>query len=94
VFLTNLNAPKYKLVSIDLSEPNPQWKELVPEKEDVLQGADCVNKNKLLLNYMHDCKDELFLYDLQSGRELKKFSLEIGTILELNARKKDNFVTK
>lgn len=58
-FKTNLNALKYKLVSIDLSEPEPKWKELVEEKEDVLQSVVCVNKNKLVLNYMHDCKVRL-----------------------------------
>lgn len=91
MFKTNLNALKYKLVSIDLSEANPKFKDFVPEKEDVLQDVSCVNKTKLLVNYMHDCKDEMYLYDLITGKELKKFELEIGTILEISTRKKDNF---
>jgi prolyl oligopeptidase len=118
VFKTNKNAPKYKLISIDLNDASgPKWNELVAEKEDVLQYVSCVNKNKLLLDYMHDCKvyigsfrsltklkllfeavdffpfkDELYMYDLLSGKEICKFQIEIGSILSLSGRKKDDFV--
>lgn len=91
-FKTNLNALKYKLVSVDFNDASPVWRDLVPEKEDVLQTVVCVNQNKLLLNYMHDCKDDLYLYDLITGKEFKKFQLDIGTILDINGRKKDDFV--
>lgn len=37
-------------------------------------------------------KDECYLYDLKTGKELRKFPLEIGTMLEIRGRKKDNFV--
>jgi prolyl oligopeptidase len=55
-FKTNLNALKYKLVQIDFDDDKCEWKDLVPEKEDVLQEVQCVDKTKLLTNYMHDCK--------------------------------------
>jgi prolyl oligopeptidase len=91
IFKTNLGAQNYKLVSIDLSEgEKPEWKELMAESENVLQYVAAVNKTKLLVNYMRDCKDELYLYDLETGKQLKKFALEIGTILELSCRKKDD----
>lgn len=56
VFKTNRNAPKYKLVKIDLSEEEPKWVDLVAEKDKVLQDVNCVNEDKLVLNYMQDCK--------------------------------------
>lgn len=87
------NALKYKLMSIDLSQANPEWKCLVPEKEDVLQSVAAFDNNKLVLNYMHDCKDELFLFELATGKQLKKFVIDIGTIVGIGARKKDNFVS-
>jgi hypothetical protein len=37
-------------------------------------------------------KDELFMHDLLTGKELKKFSIDIGTVLEITARKKQDFV--
>lgn len=55
-FKTNYNAPKYKLVTVDLSHQNPKWRLLVAEKDDVLESVRCVNQTKLLLTYMHDCK--------------------------------------
>ena len=56
IFETNLNALKYKLVSIDLNDAERKWSDFVPEKEDVLQSVSCVNQSYLLLNYMHNCK--------------------------------------
>ena len=114
-FKTNLNALKYKLVQIDFNDPKCQWKDLVSEKEDVLQEVHAVDKTKLLLNYMHDCKvngkfyllvqnynvlkffkriikDELYLYELQTGKQLKKFAIDIGTILTISTKKKYDFV--
>ena len=51
------------------------------------------DNNKLVLNYMRDCKDELFLYDLVTGKQLKKFHIDIGTVIGINAKKKENFVS-
>jgi prolyl oligopeptidase len=59
IFKSNKNAPKYNLISIDVNETSSdlKWNVLVAEKsDDVLQTVGCVNKTKLLLNYMHDCK--------------------------------------
>ncbi len=61
-FKTNSNALKCKLVTVDLSQQNPEWKLLVAEKDDVLENVRCVNKTKLLLNYMHDCKVSKLLF--------------------------------
>lgn len=65
---------------------------MVKEQTDVLKSADCVNKTKLLISYLHDCKDNLYLYDLTNGKELFKFQLPIGTILELACKYDQNFV--
>ena len=59
VFKTNLNALRYKLIRIDLSEQNPKWTDLIPEKEDVIESVKCINQNKLVICYMHDCKVRL-----------------------------------
>jgi hypothetical protein len=65
---------------------------LLPENADVLQDATCVNKNQLLVNYLHDCKDELYLYDLSHGKHLYKFDLPIGSILEISCKYDQDFV--
>ena len=67
-FKTNLKAPHYKLITIDMADPQYEKKDLVPESPtDVLNWALCVSKNKLVLNYLQDVKAALFLHDLATG---------------------------
>ncbi|RMZ95819.1 prolyl endopeptidase [Brachionus plicatilis] len=90
-FKTNSNALRYKLVNVDLADPELKFKNLIPETQDVLQDAYCANEKFLIVNYLHHCKDELALYDLKTGKEIKKFTTEIGTLIELSARKNQDF---
>ena len=65
---------------------------MIAENKDVLQDVTCVNKKQLLVNYLHDCKDELFLHDLSDGKQLYKFDLPIGSILEISSKYDQDFV--
>jgi prolyl oligopeptidase len=60
IFKTNFKAPKNKIITVDIDNNHKkesfEWKNLIPEREDVLQGVSCVDNNKLVINYMHDCK--------------------------------------
>ena len=39
-FRTDLDAPKGRLIAIDLTQPAPdQWQEIIPEREDTLEGV-------------------------------------------------------
>ncbi|XP_006631358.2 prolyl endopeptidase-like [Lepisosteus oculatus] len=89
-FRTNLQAPRYRLINIDLTNPEPSnWTTLIPEHEkDVLGFVACVNIRFLLVNYIHDVKDVLQLYELKSGRFLKNLPLDVGTVVGLSCRKK------
>ena len=49
-------------MSVDLNDQTPVWRELVPENEDVLQSVVCVNQDKLIVNYMHDCKVNIRIF--------------------------------
>lgn len=57
-FKTNKDAPRYKLINIDIDNPDPSsWVELIPEHEtDVLEEALCANGNCLIVVYMQDVK--------------------------------------
>ncbi|KAH9782469.1 prolyl oligopeptidase family protein [Citrus sinensis] len=53
-FRTSKDAPKYKIVRVDLREPN-NWSEVVPEAErDVLESASAANFNQMILSYLSD----------------------------------------
>lgn len=57
-FKTNKDAPRYRVINIDLDRPDPSnWVELIPQHEvDVLEEAICVNGNNLITIYMQDVK--------------------------------------
>ncbi|CAL9240837.1 unnamed protein product [Arabidopsis halleri] len=89
-FLTNKDAPKYKLVRVDLKEPN-SWTDVVEEHEkDVLASACAVNGNHLVACYMSDVKHILQIKDLKSGSLLHQLPLDIGSVSDVSARRKDN----
>ncbi|KAI5617048.1 prolyl endopeptidase, partial [Silurus asotus] len=91
-FKTNLDAPRYRLINVDFTQPAPsQWKELIPQHDkDVLVFATCTYSSFLCVCYLHDVKSVLKMYHLESGEELKTFPLEVGSIMGFTGRKKDS----
>ncbi|WP_181307310.1 prolyl oligopeptidase family protein [Rufibacter sp. XAAS-G3-1] len=92
IVLTNQNAPKYKLIEIDLKKPQQaHWKTLVPETDNVLNNASLVN-NRLLLNYMKDAATLVRVHDT-SGKWLHDVTLPtIGTASGFGGKKEDKTV--
>ncbi|KAG9493309.1 hypothetical protein GDO78_001290 [Eleutherodactylus coqui] len=91
-FKTNCNAPNYKLINIDFSDPQESnRRELVLQHEkDVLEWASCVHSKFLVLCYLHDVKNVLQLHDLASGSRLKTFPLDVGSVVGYSGQKKDS----
>ncbi|KAM7252825.1 hypothetical protein ACFE04_025443 [Oxalis oulophora] len=91
-FLTNKNAPKYKLVRVDLNHPNT-WNDVIPESErDVLESANAVNGKQMIVSYLSDVKYVLQIRDLESGSLLHQLPIDIGSVDEISARRKDSTV--
>ncbi|KAK1309783.1 hypothetical protein QJS10_CPA08g01763 [Acorus calamus] len=89
-FLTNKNAPKQKLVRVDIKKPE-KWVDVLPESEsDVLESANAVNGNQLLVCYLSDVKYVMQLRDLESGHLLHDLPIDIGTVHDISCRRKDN----
>ncbi|WP_245656665.1 prolyl oligopeptidase family serine peptidase, partial [Novosphingobium naphthalenivorans] len=70
-FVTNKDAPRYRLVSIDLDASSPDWSEVVAERDDILERAGIVG-DQLVLNYMRDAAShaEIVGLDGSPGRTL------------------------
>ncbi|XP_058725429.1 uncharacterized protein LOC131596705 [Vicia villosa] len=91
-FLTNKDAPKYKLVRVDLKEPNT-WTDVIQESEtDVLKSAFAVNGNQLIVSYLSDVKFVLQVRDLETGSLQHQIPIDIGTVSEISARRQDSVV--
>ena len=61
-FLTNDGAPKNRLMVTDLKHPGfSEWKTLVPESKDMLEGVTFAD-DKMILNYMKDAPATLRLF--------------------------------
>ena len=61
---TNLDAPLNRLMQVDLERPEvADWREVVPEAEDVLQGVSVID-GKLYLTYLHHVASRIRVFDL------------------------------
>jgi prolyl oligopeptidase len=91
-FRTNKDAPKYKLVQVDLKDPTV-WTDVLQEAEkDVLESACAVNGNQMIVSYLSDVKYVLQIRDLKSGSLLHQLPIDIGTVYGISARREDNVV--
>ncbi|KAL0432315.1 UNVERIFIED_CONTAM: Prolyl endopeptidase [Sesamum latifolium] len=91
-FLTNKDAPRNKVVRVDLKEPT-SWNEVLPEdKKDVLESAVAANGNQIVVNYLSDVKNVLQLRDLETGALLHHLPLDIGTVTEISSRRKESII--
>ncbi|WP_210462416.1 prolyl oligopeptidase family serine peptidase [Rufibacter roseolus] len=92
IVLTNQNAPKYKLIEIDLKKPQAtNWKTLVHETENVLNYASLVG-GRLILNYMKDAATLVRVHDT-SGKWLHDVTLPtLGTADGFTGKKEDKTV--
>lgn len=88
-FMTNSGAPKYRLVSTDVTNAEANWKDVIPENKDmVLTGVNFAN-GKMIAGYQKDAHDLMFVYD-KSGTLIHEVQLPgVGTIGSLNARDMD-----
>ncbi|KAJ0969808.1 hypothetical protein J5N97_022685 [Dioscorea zingiberensis] len=65
-FISNKDAPKYKLIRVNIKEPG-LWTDVLPESaKDVLESAYAVNGNQLLVSYLSDVKYVVQLLDLKN----------------------------
>ena len=77
-WVTNLDAPRLRVVSTDVSKPGVEPKQLVAEDDATLGGASIVG-NRLIASYLVDAKTEIRTFGLD-GRPIGKVALPgIGT---------------
>ncbi len=88
-FETDLDAPRSRVIAIDTRHPEKaNWKTLVPQGADTLQGSTVVG-NVFLLSYLKDAKTEVRVHDL-NGKFIRNVDLPgIGTATGFGGKRKD-----
>lgn len=85
---TNLEAPRYRVVKTDVSEPGQasSWPDIVPQHpKDVLKSAVALQGDNLVLKYLSDVKSVLQLHRLTTGELVQPFPLPgPGTITSVS----------
>ncbi|PIY32687.1 MAG: S9 family peptidase, partial [Bacteroidetes bacterium CG_4_10_14_3_um_filter_42_6] len=89
IIITNFEAPMQKLVLSDYNNSDPKmWKNLIPEKEQVLEGAGLVG-DFLFTQYLEDASSKAYFYNLE-GKLIRELELPtLGTLSGFNGEKGD-----
>jgi prolyl oligopeptidase len=88
-FHTNLNAPRYRVIAVDVNRPEREhWREVIPEGAHKLERVHCVG-NQLLCERLQDARSVMTAHDME-GRLLHDVELPgIGTVGGFRGRRKD-----
>lgn len=87
-FRTDKDAPRGKVVSVDALKATPEWKDVIPESADTLNGVQFVN-NQFVLNYMQDASTKIKIYET-SGKFVRDVELPgIGSAGGFGGRRND-----
>ena len=88
-FQVDANAPRGKIIAIDTSKPDRNnWKEIVPEAKETLQGVTLVN-HMLVANYLKDAHTQVRIFDTQ-GKFVREVAFPgLGTASGFGGRAKD-----
>jgi len=61
-FRTDLDAPRGRLISVDVDDPDRGWTEIIPERDAVLEGLSHVGGH-FVASYLRDARSEIRIHD-------------------------------
>lgn len=90
--LTDIDAPKYRLVEIDPNNPAKEnWKEIIPESEDLLQSV-ATGGGKLFANYLKNATDRFYQLDYDGGNKKEIDLPGLGSAGGFSGKKEDKIL--
>lgn len=85
-FSTNIDAPNYRLIKIDISKPGKEdWQDVISETENVLRTSTA--GGKIFANYLVDAKTEIRQFDMNGNLERKLQLPGIGSAFGFGDKK-------
>lgn len=85
-FRTNIDAPNYRLIKINLSNPS-EWEDVIPESENVLRSGS--GGGKIFANYLVDAQTVIKQFKMNGELEWEVELPGIGSANGFNAKKED-----
>jgi len=88
-FNTDLDAPRGRIVAIDINNPaRENWREILPQTDDVIDYVALIN-NSFVIAYLHDVHHQLKIYNLD-GTFVREILLPtLGTVGGLSGKQDD-----
>jgi prolyl oligopeptidase len=88
--ITDIDAPKYRLISVDINNPtNKNWVDVIPENEFLLQSVS-TGGGKLWANYLKDVTTRIYRYDYDGGNKSEIKLPGLGSAGGFGGRKGDD----
>lgn len=89
-FVTDLDAPLRRVIAIDTRQPaKRQWRELIPESQDTLQGATAVGEH-FIGRYLKDACSAVRVFDLE-GKHVRDVKLpDLGSVGGFGGKRGDS----
>lgn len=88
-FRTDLDAPRARVIAIDLERPDKaNWREVLPQSEDTLTSVSVVGE-RFLAQYLKDARSVVKVFRLDGTFERELDLPGIGTVSGLGGRRSD-----
>ncbi len=85
---TDDNAPRGRVVAIDLQQPGIEWKTIIAQNDDTLNSVSLVGE-QFIANYRHNASSQVIFYD-KTGARLKELELpELATLAGPSGKRDD-----
>ncbi len=89
--MTEVDAPNYRLVSVDPSKPEQaNWKDVIAQKKELLQGVSTGGGN-LFAEYLKDASSRFYRYAMDGSGEKEIQLPDIGSAGGFGGKRKDTF---
>ena len=88
---TDVDAPNYRLVSVDPAKPSQaDWKDLIPQKKELLQGVS-IGGGLLFAEYLKDATSRIYRYNSDGTGEQEVILPGLGSAGGFGGKRNDTY---
>lgn len=87
-FKADKDAPRGRVVAIDIADKDRKWREIVPQSAETIDGVGFIN-NQLVVNYLKDAYTQIRIFD-KNGKFVRNVELPgIGSAFGFGGKRED-----